>query len=180
MIDLSLTGFDIPELDRILNVNSAAEGEDEVPEPPVNPVSRLGDLWLLQSADGREHRILAGDSTKAEDVSVVLGGVAAPFLMTTDPPYGVDLDPEWRSRDVNLQKRTQQFGKIANDDTVDWSVAYGHFPGDVAYVWHAGVHAGEVAVGLASCEFQIRAQIIWKKQRIVISRGAYRWGHEPC
>jgi len=179
-IDLSLTGFDIPELDRIMNIGGPTEGEDDVPEAPVNPVSRLGDLWLLNTADDKgQHRVYCGDSTKAEDVSVVLGGVAAPFLMTTDPPYSVDLDPGWRVA-AGLQHRTPQRGKIANDDQADWSSAYRHFPGDVAYIWHAGVFAGEVAVGLHSVDFQIRAQIIWKKQRIVISRGAYHWAHEPC
>jgi hypothetical protein len=47
-------------------------------------------------------------------------------------------------------------------------------------VWHAGVHAAEVAVSLLSVDFQIRAQIIWRKQHFVMSRGAYHWGHEPA
>src|SRR5580658_8752219 len=141
-IDLSLTGFDIPALDRIMSIGGPTEGEDDVPDAPVNPVSRLGDLWLLDTADGKgQHRVYCGDSTKAEDVSVVLGGVAAPFLMATDPPYGVDLDPGWRVA-AGLQHRTPQRGKIANDDQADWSSAYQHFPGDVAYIWHAGVFAG--------------------------------------
>jgi hypothetical protein len=75
--------------------------------------------------------------------------------MATDPPYGVNLEPEWRE-EVGLNPLTRQGGKVSNDDRVDWSAAYALFPGDVAYVWHAGVHAAEVAVGLYSCEFQIR------------------------
>jgi DNA modification methylase len=50
----------------------------------------------------------------------------------------------------------------------------------VLYVWHAGIHAAVVATSLAVADFTIRAQLIWKKQRIVISRGAYHWAHEPC
>jgi DNA modification methylase len=100
-------------------------------------------------------------------------------MMATDPPYGVGLTPEWREQ-VGLNPSTRQGGKVSNDDRVDWSAAYSLFPGDVAYVWHAGIHAAEVAVGLHSCDFQIRAQIIWKKQHFAISRGAYHWGHEPC
>jgi hypothetical protein len=65
--------------------------EDEVPEPPADPVTKPGDLWLLG-----EHRLLCGDSTKAEDVARVLGD-RKPFLMVTDPPYGVEYDPEWRN-----------------------------------------------------------------------------------
>src|SRR5262249_24501487 len=71
-------------------------------------------------------------------------------------------------------------GKGTDDDRVDWSGAWGLLPGDVAYVWHAGIHAAEVALGLHSCAFQIRGQIIWKKQHFAISRGGYHWQHEPC
>ena len=54
------------------------------------------------------------------------------------------------------------------------------FPGAVAYVWHAGIHAAAVALGLQASGFQIRSQIIWVKQHFAISRGAYHWRHEPC
>ena len=177
-IDLSLTGFDMPELDRIMNVGGAAAGEDDVPETPVNPVTRAGDLWVLASAGGGSHRVLNGDSTKAEDVKTVLDG-KEPFLCVTDQPYAVELDPEWRVG-AGLQEKTAQSGKIANDDRVDWTEAYRLFPGDVIYAWHAGIFGAEVASQLLACDYQIRAQIIWRKQRIVISRGAYHWQHEPC
>src|SRR5207302_6941073 len=76
--------------------------------------------------------------------------------------------------------RQRQTGTVVNDQQVDWSAAYGLFPGDVAYVWHAGVHAAEVAVGLESAGFRIRSQIIWAKQHFALSRGNYHWQHEPC
>jgi hypothetical protein len=78
--------------------------------------------------------------------------------MATDPPYGVSYDPMWReSAGLGQQRQT---GKVTNDDQVDWGAAYKLFPGDVAYVWHAGVHAGEVAVGIEGAGFEIRSQII--------------------
>jgi len=98
--------------------------------------------------------------------------------MTVDPPYGVELDPMWRA-EAGLGSPVQS-GKVANDDRVDWSAAHRLFPGDVAYVWHAGLHSGPVAVGLQEVGFEIRAQIIWTKPHFVLSRGAYHWGHEPC
>jgi hypothetical protein len=67
-------------------------GEDDVPEVPETPVARAGDLWLL-----RGRRLLCGDATVAADVSRLLGGVV-PQLMVTDPPYGLDCDPGWRTR----------------------------------------------------------------------------------
>jgi DNA modification methylase len=73
-----------------------------------------------------------------------------------------------------------QTGKIENDDRADWSAAHRLFPGDVAYVWHAGIHSGLVAANLQEVGFEIRAQIIWTKPHFVLSRGAYHWQHEPC
>ncbi len=134
---------------------------------------------FLLSTDGRcgAHRVLQGDATNAEHVSRVLGDLR-PLLMTVDPPYGVELDPMWRA-EAGLGSPVQS-GKVANDDRVDWSAAHRLFPGDVAYVWHAGLHSGPVAVGLQEMGFEIRAQIIWTKPHFVLSRGAYHWSHEPC
>src|SRR5512143_3635990 len=86
--DLDLTGFDQEELDRLLapldGDDSGLAGEDVIPEPPVNPVSRPGDLWLLG-----DHRLLCGDSTKADDVVRVMHNQKA-ILFASDPPYLVD------------------------------------------------------------------------------------------
>ena len=124
------------------------------------------------------HRVLCGDATDSAAVSRLMG-TRKPFLMVADPPYSVSLDPEWRQA-AGLQNNTRQSGKVANDDRADWTPAWMLFPGDVAYLWHAGIHAAVVATSLSRADFIIRAQIIWKKQRFVISRGAYHWGHEPC
>lgn len=146
--------------------------EDEVPPLPDHPSTKPGDLYRL----GR-HRLLCGDATKPEDVRRLLEN-AAPFLMVTDPPYGVDYDPAWRNREGLAS--TERVGRVANDDRADWRAAYALFPGDVAYVWHAGRFGGEVADGLASCDLAVRAQIVWRKQHFAISRGHYHWAHEPC
>lgn len=174
--DLSLTGLDEAELDRLMgelrDEAEGAAGEDEVPEPPIDPVTRPGDLWVL----GR-HRLLCGDATVAVDVELLLSG-AVPHLMVTDPPFGVNYDPSWRKEaGVSTSSRT---GKVANDDRADWRDAWSLFPGDVAYVWHAGVHASTVADSLVASGFGIRSQIIWAKPRLVLSRGHYHWQHEPC
>jgi hypothetical protein len=84
--DLDLLGFDATELERLLVLDGAEEetAEDEVPEPPKEPVTRPGDLWLLG-----EHRLLCGDATVLADVERVLGGALAD-MTKTDPPYNVD------------------------------------------------------------------------------------------
>jgi DNA modification methylase len=168
-------GFDEAEIDRLVAQLAAEEAdldEDSVEERPEHSSSLPGDLWLLG-----EHRLLCGDSTNRDDVRRLLDG-ATPFLMVTDPPYGVSYDPEWRNRaGISETKRT---GTVSNDDRVDWTAAYELFPGTVAYVWHAGRYAAEFAEHLQSCGLEIRSQIVWRKPRFAISRGHYHWQHEPC
>jgi DNA modification methylase len=171
-VDLADLGFDAGEIDGLLRDGMADPREDEVPEPPAEPVSRSGDLWIL----GR-HRLLCGDATNAEDVARLLGDVR-PHLMVTDPPYGVDYDPAWRN--AAGAARTKRTGRVLNDDRADWRAAWALFPGDVAYVWHGALHATTVAESLVAEGFDIRAQIVWAKDRLVLSRGHYHWQHEPC
>jgi DNA modification methylase len=174
--DLGLLGFDGATLDRLLAEAApaapAGDPDAPAPAPPAAPVTSPGDLWLL----GR-HRLLCGDATSAADVARLLDG-ARPHLLVSDPPYGVNYDPEWRNEaGVSATMRT---GKVANDDRADWRAAWALFPGDVAYVWHAGVHARTVVESLEASGFQVRSQIIWAKPRFVLGRGDYHWQHEPC
>jgi len=175
--DLSLIGFDDAELEALLagEVDPEAtsrEGEDDVPEAPETAISRPGDLWVLG-----KHRLLCGDATVATDVERLLGDVK-PQLMVTDPPYGVKYDPGWRN--MAGAAATKRTGKVLNDDRADWREAWALFPGDVAYVWHGALHATTVADSLEATGFNIRSQIIWAKDRLVLSRGDYHWQHEPC
>jgi len=121
--------------------------------------------------------LLCGDATVAADVGRLLDGVV-PLLMVTDPPYGVSYDPAWRNA-VGASATTRT-GKVLNDDRADWREAWALFPGDVAYVWHGALHATTVAESLEAAGFGIRSQIIWAKDRLVLSRGDYHWQHEPC
>ena len=74
----------------------------------------------------------------------MLGGVE-PHLMVTDPPYGVSYDPAWRNRaaaagTIGQKHASRAIGTVENDDRSDWREAWALFPGDVAYVWHAGTN----------------------------------------
>ncbi len=170
--DLALTGFDLKELSGLLETTAGATDPDDTPEPPANPVSRPGDLWIMG-----EHRLLCGDATSAADVARLLDG-AKPHLMASDPPYGVNYDPTWRNRaGVSATERT---GVVTNDHRADWREAWALFPGDVAYIWHAAVHARTVMESLEAAEFVVRSQIVWAKSRFVLGRGDYHWQHEPC
>jgi DNA modification methylase len=89
--DLALTGFDPNEIDNFL-LPPLDDSADAVPPLPLVPVSRLGDVWLCGP-----HRVICGDCTSQEVVARLLGD-RKPILMVTDPPYGIELDMEWRDR----------------------------------------------------------------------------------
>ena len=180
--DLNLTGFDTREIDALtLTVNPA---EDDVPPVPEAPVSRLGDLWLMGG-----HRLLCGSCTEMAAVERVVG-TNAPFMLLTDPPYGVELDMEWRDRAghnemapaaMSYMKIAMAGKGISGDTRADWSEAFELVPSlDVAYVWHATSHLVEVAAGLKRIGFDVRQQIIWHKTVAAMGRQAYHWKHEPC
>jgi len=176
---LDLLGFG--NLDALLaEKTEGLTDPDEVPDAPANPVTRKGDLWVCGN-----HRLICGDSTVATDVERLLGPVK-PHLMVTDPPYGVEYDASWRGKARNADGTLlstgngRAKGKVENDSRADWREAWALFPGDVAYVWHAGNKSHVVAESLLACEFELRAQIIWAKSQFVIGRGHYHPHHEPC
>lgn len=176
---LDACSFDEVAMDKLLAEVAATVDEpvveiveDEVPELPVDPVANKGDLWIL----GR-HRLLCGDSTLGDDVARLLNG-EKPFIMVTDPPYGVEYDADWRND--ALRSDGTPIGKVLNDDRFDWTEAYRLSPCHVAYVWHAGMYSADIVANLRDADFKIRSQIIWKKSNFAIGRGHYHWHHEPC
>jgi len=177
--DISLIGFSESEIDDLLKADEGGLTDpDEAPEAPVEPVSKLGDVWLLG-----KHRLVCGDCTDALVVEKAMNGVK-PHLMVTDPPYGVEYDAAWRGRRTRAGKRTSlgvhAKGKSENDNRTDWSEAWALFAGSVAYVWCASLHSDDAISSLDRTGFERRSQIIWVKNNFAISRGDYHWRHEPC
>ncbi|MGA2514716.1 MAG: ParB N-terminal domain-containing protein [Candidatus Limnocylindrales bacterium] len=178
--------------------------DEALAEATRSPRAKPGDLFGLG-----DHRLLCGDSTDPQAVQRLLDG-AEPKLLTTDPPYGVSLDGSWRDGVYNAlgpaqktymridghpvaEDATQAGGgahprrtghrhtTISGDTRVDWSEAFELVPSlAVGYVWHAGVHAAEVAAGLERIGFEIVAQVIWDKGLFAMGRSWYHWSHEPC
>jgi DNA modification methylase len=172
--DALLTGFTAAEIKAMGTVGKT--DSDEVPEAPAIAVSKPGDVWMLG-----EHRLLCGDATSAADVALALGG-SAPHLMVTDPPYGVDYDPDWRNRAPNIGwSRSRSIGTVENDARSDWRDAWALFSGDVVYAWHPpGAMQVSHFEALVATGFEIRMQIIWAKPHFPIGRGNYHVQHEPC
>lgn len=176
LLDLGFSIKDLPMDDTV---------EDEAPPVPEIPKTVKGDLYELGN-----HRLLCGDSTIITDVEKLLQG-KEPYLMVTDPPYGVEYDANWRNEAArhsdgmgNRKIGAGAVGKVQNDDRADWSDAWKISPSSVAYIWHAGKYAGKyagvVSKSLEDSGFEIRSQIIWAKSNFAISRGDYHWKHEPC
>ena len=143
--DLSLIGFEDGELDRLLNLSPDGESGDDdgaapvvIPEPPRNPVSRTGELWILG-----DHRLLCGDSTKADDVRRLMKGERA-VLFATDPPYLVDYDGS--NHPTRNKDWSQSYGVTWDDSSQGAELYDGFIAAAVAeaiaedaawYCWHA-------------------------------------------
>ena len=152
--------------------------EDDVPPVPVEPVSKLGDIYVLGN-----HRLMCGDSTVLADVERLMGGQKA-ALFATDPPYGVAYGDE-------TGDEASKFGKIANDENngpklqsflEDAFTAWLPFlnPDAAWYLWHAQMTQGFFAAAAAAAAVLIHRQIIWVKPSLVMGHGDYHWKHELC
>jgi DNA modification methylase len=185
--DLELTGFDENEMADLLADPDTDDKVNQLPELPASPVVAAGDIWQCGN-----HRVACADCTSADAVARLLGE-HKPILMVTDPPYGIQLDGEWRDRaGLNghgpaepsyMKRRTEGHRNttISSDTRADWSEAFQLLPGlQVAYVWHASVYTREVLDGLLRIGFLYPQQIIWNKGRTVLTRTHYWYQHEPA
>ena len=179
--DLTLTGFDDKELDALLNVIEGTDGltdEDAVPETPIEPKTKLGDIYILGN-----HRLMCGDSTSIDAVEKLLQSQKADLLFT-DPPYGV-------SYEGGHNKKKRQ-GIIADtlqgEDLTDLfyeslSTAITWLKdGAALYVWYASGKSIETYASLAKLPLKLRAVIQWYK--IKSGLGAFMSQYipncEPC
>ena len=179
-LDAELTGYNLDDL-------GMAEEPPEDPGAQLDKAEELqhewkteyGQVWEIPSkaSPGKMHRLMCGDSTNQEDVGKLLGD-KTPFIMVTDPPYGVEYDPNWRV-ECGANQRANG-APIQGDDKFDWTDTYKLFPGSVIYVWHASIFSIDVGLNIRDAGFQIRAVIIWNKDNFAFGRGNYHWKHEPC
>lgn len=174
--DTELTGFSQDEIDGLIpqQVKEGLTDEDETPEPPVEPVTVLGDVWLLGN-----HRLVCGDSTSIDDISKLCGDQLVDMWLT-DPPYNVGY--EGKTKDAlkikNDSMGDDQFRQFLRDaysaaDTV-------MKPGAVFYIWHADSEGYNFRGAAKDAGWTVRQCLIWKKQTMVMGRQDYHWKHEPC
>jgi len=172
--DVSLTGFDAPELDALFKDSQRAGVQDDdfdvdaaLKEPAI---TKQGDLWLLG-----KHRLVCGDSTKKDVFDLLMDGGLA-NIVVTDPPYNVNYEGT--------------AGKIKNDNLTDgafYDFLFASFQNMEAcmandasiYVFHADTEGLNFRKAFSEAGFYLSGTCIWKKQSLVLGRSPYQWRHEP-
>jgi DNA modification methylase len=152
---------------------------DEIARDCLDKIDSLAEKWQVEEGDVYEigvHTLACGDSTDEGTVAKAFRG-RTPFMMVTDPPYGVNYNPEWR---IAHNRGGGMYGKVVNDDTADWEKAYALSKADVVYIWHAATHADVVMRNIGNCNYVVRAVLVWRKNHFVMSQGHYHHQHEPC
>ena len=179
-LSAELAGFNTEDLESLIKDIGIEETDDDV-EVKEELSDQLQEKWGVKEGQLWEigdHKIICGNSTADEVVDKLLGG-EIPNLMVTDPPYGVNYDPNWRN-EVQQHCEGRATGKVLNDDNADWTEAWKLFEGDIAYVYHADANSGIVYFSLVNAGFEIRQQIIWNKSQPSFSQCTYHPKHEPC
>ena len=173
-LDMEITGFGMDEIALMMEDAHPEVTEDEVPEVPVDAITKLGDLWILG-----EHRVLCGDSTSEEDVSRLMNGEKADMVFT-DPPYGVNYDGG-HATDKRREKLKNDNSTLIYDDSVP--NMFKHSKDEAAlYLWFAATKSLQVLQVLQANNYVIRSWLIWNKNQAQFGAiGAqYKQKHEPC
>lgn len=171
-----LAGFSQDELLALLKpaqVDGLTD-EDALPEVPEDPVTVLGDVWVL----GR-HRLMCGDATSIDQLEQLCAGQLVDVWLT-DPPYNVAYEG------ATKEKLTIQNDNMSNDDfrlflSDSYSAANAVMKaGAVFYIWHADSEGYNFRGAAFDTGWKVRQCLIWKKSSLVMGRQDYHWMHEPC
>lgn len=168
------TGFDIDELGELFNDDTEVIEDDFDEEPPEEPISKRGDIWLL----GR-HRLMCGDSTSEDDVATLMDGNKADMYLT-DPPYNVNYTGGTKDK-LTIQNdnlEDSEFRKFLSDAFAAADNVMK--PGAVFYIWHADTEGYNFRGACIDIGWQVRQCLIWNKNTMVMGRQDYQWKHEPC
>jgi site-specific DNA-methyltransferase (adenine-specific) len=174
--DLDLTGFNTDEIDALL-AEKGTEGltdPDDTPEPPVEPVTRPGDVWVCG-----QHRVMCGSSLEMTAMERLCGDQRVDMLLT-DPPYNVAYEGGTKEK-LTIQNDSmgdEAFRIFLRDAFVTADAMLK--PGAVFYIWHADLEGYNFRGACKDAGWQVRQCLVWKKSSLVLGRQDYQWRHEPC
>ena len=173
--DLELTGFTLDEIAELSpKITEGLTDEDAVPEVPETPITKLGDVWLLD-----KHRVMCGDSTSIDAVTKLTNGQGVDMLLT-DPPYNVAYEGATKEK-LTIQNDSMgddQFRQFLRDAFVTADTVMKK--GAVFYIWHSDSEGYNFRGACRDAGWQVRQCLIWKKSSLVMGRQDYHWKHEPC
>lgn len=169
-LDNEFTGFDIDELGELFNDDTEVTEDDFDEEPPEEPISKRGDIWLLG-----KHRLMCGDSTNVDDVDALMDGNKVDMVFT-DPPYGIDYSGG-RTQVVE----SKDYGKLVNDDLEGEALGnlicnvfnYQKEEADI-YICVSPIMQKPFLDFIESAKRDINAVIVWDKKQPGLGYMAYR------
>lgn len=175
--EIDLTGFDAAEIDELFsNIHDKDVQDDDFDVDAAleeEPISKQGDIWLL----GR-HRLICGDSTKAETYEKLMEGNKA-NLCVTDPPYNVNYtagsENERKIKNDNMEDKNFYEFLLASFKNIFNSLD----DGAAAYIFHADTEGLNFRKAFKDAGFHLANVCIWAKQSLVLGRSDYQWQHEP-
>ena len=170
--EIEITGFDQTELDKLLiNNEEYLTDEDEVPEPPKEPITKLGNIWQLGN-----HRLMCGHSTKEEDIKKLC--INPIDLLLTDPPYNIDYEGGSKKRDKIANDKINNFREFLT--LCFYNAGSVMKAGASYYIWYADTESYNVRGSVMDVGWTIRQNLIWNKDNSTFGRSDYHWKHEPC
>lgn len=172
--DLSLLGFGDDELKDLLGLELPDRNDadpDDVPEAPTEPVSVLGDVWVLGA-----HRVMCGSSLEITAWDKLMQGEKADICIT-DPPYNVAYESKIAGKIKNDDMGNDEFRQFLLDAYT--SMFASMKPGAPIYVAHADTEGLNFRDGFIKAGFKLSGCLIWRKNSLVLGRSDYQWMHEP-
>ena len=172
---LDLLGFNEDQLnDMLFEEKQGLTDEDEVPEAPEEPISKLGDIWKLGN-----HKLICGDSTILNNYEKLFNENKADLLMT-DPPYNVDYEGKTKDKLTiqNDSKNDDDFLQFLTDAFNNCAI---HLKlGCSFYIFHSDWYGLEFRQSIKNSDLELKQNLIWAKNSMVMGRQDYQWQHEPC
>lgn len=173
--DVTLTGFDLTEIDELFSKSDDKEGKDDGYDvtKALEEASFVnqGDVWILG-----KHRLLCGDATNPEDVANLMNGQKANLILT-DPPYNVGFESANGLKIKNDRQDSEKFYNFLLSSFKN--MAFSLADGGSAYIFHADTEGLNFRKAFIDADFHLSGVCIWEKNSFVMGRSPYQWGHEP-